>query len=89
MYVIQRDPVTCARNFDNMVQLFIRDVLKSNVAPIGEIADCFYRVEFQQRGSPHMHGLFWIKDAPQYEKDSYEEVVDKFITCYKPNSSDR
>ena len=73
-----------------MVQLFIRDILKSTVAPIGEIADYFYRVEFQQRGSPHIHGLFWIKDAPQYEKDSNEEVVtfvDKFITCCKPNSS--
>ena len=51
--LIQKDPVTCARNFDHMVQLFIRDVLKSTVAPIGEIADYFYRVEFQQRGSPH------------------------------------
>ena len=40
--LIQKDPVTCARNFDHMVQLFIRDVLKSNVAPIGEIADYFY-----------------------------------------------
>lgn len=73
-----------------MVQLFIGDVLKSTVAPIGEIADYFYRIEFQQRGSPHVHGLFWIKDAPPYEKDSNEEVVafvDKFITCYKPNIS--
>jgi len=73
-----------------MVQLFIRDFVKSSVAPIGEIADYFYSVEFQQRGSPHIHGLFWIKDAPQYEKDSNEEVVafvDKFIICHKPNSS--
>ena len=79
----QKDPVTCARNFDHMVQLFICDVLKSSVAPIGEIADYFFRVEFQQRGSPHIHGLFWIKNAPQYEKHSNEEVVafvDKFIT---------
>ena len=36
---IQKDAVTCARNFEHMVQLFIRDVLKSNVMPIGEIAD--------------------------------------------------
>jgi hypothetical protein len=68
--LIQKDPVTCARNFDHMVQLFIRAELKSSGAPIGEIPDYFYRVEFQQRGSPHIHGLFWIKDAPQYEKDS-------------------
>ena len=34
--LIQKDPVTCARNFDHMVQLFIKDVLKSNEMPIGE-----------------------------------------------------
>ena len=50
--LIQKDPVTCARNFVHMVQLFIHDVLKSSVMPIGEIADYFYRVEFQRRGSP-------------------------------------
>ena len=66
--LIQKDPVTCARNFEHMVQLFIRDVLKSSIMPIGEITDYFYRVEFQQRGSPHIHGLFWIKNAPQCEK---------------------
>ena len=46
---IQKDPVTCARNFQHMVQLFIRDVLKSNAMPIGEMVYYFYRVEFQQR----------------------------------------
>ena len=55
--LIQKDPVT-ARNFEHMVQLFIRDVLKRSVMPIGEIADYFDRIEFQQRGSPHIHGLF-------------------------------
>ena len=48
--LIQKDPVTCARNFEHMVQLFIKDVLKSNLMPIGEIVDFFYKVEFQQRG---------------------------------------
>ena len=90
--VIHKDPVTCARNFDLMVQLFICDVLKSSVMPIGEIADYFYRVEFQQRGSLHIHGLFWVRKAPQYEKRSNEEIVSfvvKYITCQKPdNSSD-
>ena len=34
--LIQKDPVTCARNFEHMVQLFIKDVLKSD-----EIVDFF------------------------------------------------
>ena len=73
--LIQKDPVTCARNFEHMVQLFIKDVLKSNLMPIGEIVDFFYRVEFQQRGSPHIHALFWVKDAPQNEKSSNDTIV--------------
>ena len=88
--LIQKDPVTCARNFEHMVQLFIRDVIKNDVQPIGEIADYFYRVEFQQRGSPHIHGLFWVKMAPQYQKNLNEEIVtfvDRYITCQKLDSS--
>ena len=56
--VIQIYPVTCATNFEHLVQLFIEDVLKSNLMPIGEMVDLFHRVEFQQRGSPHIHALF-------------------------------
>ena len=82
--LIKSDPVTCARNFEHMVQLFFRDFLKSPLKPIGEIVDFFYRVEFQKRGSPHIHCLFWIKNAPQYGKDSNEDIckfVDKYVSC--------
>ena len=34
--LIQKDPVTCARNFDHMVQLFSCDILKSSVIPVKE-----------------------------------------------------
>src|SRR6185312_743665 len=27
----------------------------------GKISDFFYRVEYQQRGSPHIHMLLWLK----------------------------
>lgn len=89
--LIKKDPVTCARDFDHMVQIFIRDVLRSDVMPVGDVADYFYGVEFQQRGSPHIHALFWIRDAPQYGKSSEEEVVnfvDKYVTCQNAKSID-
>ena len=69
-----------------MVQLFIHDVLRNDVIPVGQITDYFYRVEFQQRGSPHIHGLFWVKGAPQYGKSSEEgfvSFIDKYVTCQK------
>ena len=62
-----------------MVQLFIHNFIKSSCHPIGEVVDCFYRVEFQQRGSPHIHGLFWIKNAPEYSKDI--KFVDSYVSC--------
>jgi len=46
--LIQKDPVTCARNFEHMVQLFIRDVLKSDAMPIGEIEDFFTEWNFNK-----------------------------------------
>ena len=37
----QKDSVACARNFEHLVQLFIKDVLKSDEMPIGAIVDFF------------------------------------------------
>lgn len=82
--LIKSDPVTCARYFDFRFQKFFAEVLCHKTHPIGIIEDYFYRIEFQQRGSPHVHMLVWIKDAPTVQKTTYEEVaefVDKYITC--------
>lgn len=84
--LIQKDPVTCARHFDYQFQQFFLKFLSSNLSPLGNIEDWFYRVEFQQRGSPHIHMLLWIKGAPRFGVQSDEEVVDfinQVITCSK------
>ena len=44
--------------------------------PIGKIIDYYYRVEFQQRGSPHIHSLLWVQDAPVIDKNTDAEVVE-------------
>ena len=66
--LVQKDPVTCSRYFDHRVQEFLNTVLKSKIEPIGKVLDFFYRVEFQQRRSPHIHMLVWIENAPKFEK---------------------
>lgn len=42
----------------------------------GKIADWFYRVEYQQRGSPHIHMLIciWLENASRFGIDSDEKV---------------
>ena len=53
--------------------------------------DYFYRVEFQQRGSPHAHCLFWVENAPRIDKNTDAEVtrfIDTYITCETPSEAD-
>ena len=86
--LVQKDPVTCSRYFDHRVQEFLNTVLKSSCEPIGKVKDFFYRVEFQQRGSPHIHMLVWIENAPNLERSSREEIeqfVDNYLTCSTDN----
>ena len=82
--LIRSDPITCARYFDQKFNMFMKTVLKSSLMPIGEVAEYFGRIEFQSRGSAHVHMLIWIKNAPVYGKDTDEDVIafhDRYITC--------
>ena len=65
----QKDPVTCSRYYEHRVQEFLNTILKSDCEPIGKLKDYFCRVEFQQRGSPHIHMLVWIENTPILEKN--------------------
>ena len=88
--LIQSDPVTCARHFDFQFNTFLKDVLTSELAPVGKVKDWFYRVKYQQRGSPHIHMLIWLEGAPVFGVDKDEDVVayiDSIITCRKPDNN--
>ena len=71
------------------MQLFVKYVLDSGV--LGDISDYLYRVEFQQRGSPHIHVFIWVKDVPEFLTATDKEIstfVDKYITCALPSDSE-
>ena len=89
--VLRSNPVTAARMFDKRFHLFVTNVIKSKAKPIGKVVDSFFRVEFQLRGSPHIHGLVWIENAPKLDTDSDERVkefVDEYITCHLPTTEE-
>ncbi|XP_026099002.1 uncharacterized protein LOC113070058 [Carassius auratus] len=92
--LIRRNPVTAARMFDHRWHCFLRDVIMSSAQPIGKIVDYFYRVEFQQRGSPHVHCLFWVENAPMLNEDNEENdglvasFIDRYITCEIPSEDE-
>lgn len=53
---------------------FLRHILYNPCNPIGAVVDHFYKIEFQHRGSPHVHMLVFTSDRP----DSFtaEDCVD-------------
>lgn len=80
--------MTCTRHFDYQVNQFLTDFLFSSDESLGKISDWFYRVEDQQRGSPHIHILLWLENVPQFQEDSDNDVtafIDKIITMSKAN----
>ncbi|XP_065942067.1 uncharacterized protein [Magallana gigas] len=89
--ILRRNPVTVARMFEHRFHVFQKEVILAPANPIGSVVDYFVRVEFQQRGSPHMHCLYWVEDAPKFGEDSEERVcdfIDKYVSCSLPNEDD-
>lgn len=92
-HLMNSNPVTACRMFEHRVLSFISSVILSPASPIGKVKDYFYRTEFQSRGWPHIHCLFWCQDAPTFktadntEVDNTEfiEYIDKYITCALPS----
>jgi hypothetical protein len=74
--LIQSDPITCARHFDYSVATFLTIFLDAKCHPLSEVQDFFYRVEYQQKGSPHIHMMIWCKDSPKFGNNSDEEVCE-------------
>lgn len=52
------------------VNQFLTNLLLTSAEPLGKISDWFYHVEYQQRGSPHIHMIVWLQGAPQFQVDS-------------------
>lgn len=87
--LIQKDPVTCARYFQHRLNCVMKTWSKTKEGPFQNyiMVDYFYRIEFQHRGSPHVHMLVWLGNAPKFDSenvDSYDDVtrfIDKIISC--------
>ena len=85
--LIRNDPVTCVRYLEHRLKC-LWEILSARCGPFQghELEDKYVRVEFQARGSPHIHALLWLKNAPKYNKEKPEsierctEFIDKLIS---------
>jgi len=62
--ILNSNPVLLARHFQYRVETFFKIIVVNG--PLGEVKYYAIRVEFQVRGSPHIHSLLWVRNAPSY-----------------------
>ena len=88
--ILRSNPVFAVKHFDYRVKEFFKQVIRSPEQPLGNVTDSFIRLEFQQRGAPHIHCLLWVENAPVFDQDDDETVtafVDRYISCKLPDES--
>ena len=81
---VSSHPAACSRYFHHRVQKFFKYIIMGPHSPFGNVTDYAHRTEFQKRGSPHIHGLLWIDNAPKFSISSDKEIceyIDSCISC--------
>ena len=85
---VKRNPLMTALHFERRWRALFKHVINGPSKPLGVVKDYFARVEFQSRGSPHLHIFFWIENAPTLQASNSEEIVDyidSVISTCTPN----
>ncbi len=60
-------PITAARHFDHRFRALLQYINEDNKVLGGKVIHHWWRIEFQARGSPHIHMLVWIDLAPAFD----------------------
>ena len=76
--ILNNNPVLVARHFQYRVETFFKEIIINKKSPLGSVENYAIKVEFQLRGSPHVHCFIWVKNAPLLTKETKEDFV-KFI----------
>ena len=69
--LLKDNPHIAAWNFYRRTKLFRDIILKKKFA----LSDFWHRFEFQNRGSPHSHGLYWFGISPYPDMETLQSRV--------------
>ena len=84
--LLNMNQILAARHFQFRVEAFFKQILFDG--PLEKIKYYVIRVEFQVRGSPHMHSFLWLLIAPVLSEDTidhFKEWVDSIISARLPD----
>ena len=89
--MLNLNPVIVAKHFQYRVETFFTEILLTDAKPIGKIVYYALRIEFQMRGSPHLHALIWTSDCPRLNQDNkqeYIDYIDEHVQAYVPSKDE-
>ena len=79
---LNQNEVLLARYFQYRVEMFFKVIVIDG--PLGKVKYHAIRIEFQVRGSPHVHSFLWVHDAPILNIDNistYVNFVDGIVVA--------
>ena len=87
--ILNSNPVLLARHFQYRVENFFKEIVMNG--ELGKIKYYAIRVEFQTRGSPHVHCLLWAENVIELTdstKQEYIQHIDKVISVNFPRANE-
>lgn len=88
--LIRKNPMIVDWFFYKRAEHYVKTVLKGKY----KIKDFWYRVEYQHRGSIHLHGILWLEEAPDVTDldsktpEQHQIIVDYFDALSTENHPD-
>ena len=82
--LLNNNPVLVARHFQYKVEVFFKDIIFDG--PLGKTKYYAICIEFQERGSPHVHSFIWILNPPNIQDEAaYISLIEKTINAQLPD----
>ena len=90
--LLRENPTLVAKHFVKRWKALFKHIIKGPSQPLGEVENLYIRVEFQDRGSAHIHALVWTKHAPNLDTIEGRKLapafIDKYISTMEPSTID-
>lgn len=86
--LIEKYPVTVSLHFMIRINALMKYIRNNDQIFGGKVKDFWWRIEFQNRGSPHVHMIIWIENHPSFDTPEGIATLDRVATCEMPAQDD-
>ena len=66
--LLNNNPALVAKHFQYKVEVFLKEIMSDG--PLGKTKCYAFRIEFQKKGSPHVHSFTWVLKTSNIESEA-------------------